>query len=53
MIAIAQSNSYFGLLRQATTSHYDRAKLANIVRSRGHAVNRQLTKAYRKGEKQC
>lgn len=47
------ANSYFGLLRQAPASHNDRAQLANVVRSRGHAVNRQLTKAYRKGEKQC
>ncbi len=41
------ANSYFGLLRQATGSHADRARIANIVRCRGHAVNRQLTKAYR------
>ncbi len=41
------SNSYFGLLRQATGSHTERAKLANAARKRGHAVNRQLTKAYR------
>jgi retron-type reverse transcriptase len=43
----AAANSYFGLLRQATGSHADRAKLANIVRRRGHAVNHKLTKAYR------
>ncbi|NMV36961.1 RNA-directed DNA polymerase [Ralstonia insidiosa] len=41
------ANSYFGLLRQATASHHDRAQLANVVRDRGHAVNRQITKAYR------
>lgn len=41
------ANSYFGLLRQATHSHADRARLANLVRRRGHAVNHQLTKAYR------
>ncbi|MGK2829190.1 RNA-directed DNA polymerase [Ralstonia pseudosolanacearum] len=41
------ANSYFGLLRQATASHQDRAQLANVVRSRGHSVNRQLTKTYR------
>lgn len=41
------ANSYFGLLRQATASHHDRALLANVARKRGHAVNRQLTKAYR------
>nr|SCU75563.1 Retron-type reverse transcriptase [Cupriavidus necator] len=43
----AAANSYFGLLRQATGSHADRARIANIVRRRGHAVNHQLTKAYR------
>ncbi|WP_457851697.1 RNA-directed DNA polymerase [Burkholderia cenocepacia] len=41
------ANSYFGLLRQATASHHDRARLANIVRSRGHAVDRDFTKTYR------
>jgi len=42
------ANSYFGLLRQATGSHHERAQLANIARKRGHAVNRQMTKAFRK-----
>ena len=42
------ANSYFGLLRQASHSHGDRAHLANAVRRRGHSVNRQLTKAYRR-----
>jgi retron-type reverse transcriptase len=41
------ANSYFGLFGQATASHHDRARLANIVRARGHAVNRELTKTYR------
>ena len=41
------ANSYFGLLRQATHSHADRARLARIVRRRGHSVNRALTKIYR------
>lgn len=41
------TNSYFGLLGQATASHHDRALLANVVRDRGHAVNRALTKTYR------
>ena len=41
------ANSYFGLLRQATGSHRDQARIAKIARYRGHAVNRQLTKAYR------
>jgi retron-type reverse transcriptase len=39
-------NSYFGLLRQATHSHGDRARLANLIRRRGFAVARDLTKAY-------
>lgn len=41
------ANSYFGLLRQAPASHHDRAQLANVVRSRGHAVDKQFTKTYR------
>jgi RNA-directed DNA polymerase len=41
------ANSYFGLLRQATHSHHDRALLARILLKRGHAVDRALTKAYR------
>ncbi len=43
------ANSYFGLLRQATASHLDRAQLANVVRARGFAVDRTFTKS-RKGE---
>ena len=43
------ANSYFGLLRQATHSHTDRAHLANAVRARGHCVNGDLTKTFRKG----
>jgi RNA-directed DNA polymerase len=41
------ANSYFGLLGQATHSHGDRARLANVVRDRGCAVNGRITKAYR------
>ena len=41
------TNSYFGLLGQASSSHHDRALLANVVRGRGHAVNHDLTKTYR------
>jgi retron-type reverse transcriptase len=44
---LAVSNSYFGLLGQAPSSHLARAKLANAVRQRGHAVNKSLTKTYR------
>nr|WP_249309180.1 RNA-directed DNA polymerase [Ralstonia insidiosa] len=48
----AAANSYLGLLRQATASHADRAQVANVVRKRGHAVNRNLTKAYRASQTQ-
>lgn len=41
-------NSYFGLMRQATSSHHDRAQLANAARQRGHAVKGDLTKIYRR-----
>jgi RNA-directed DNA polymerase len=46
------ANSYFGLLRQATHSHADRARLANTVRRRGHAVSGSLTKAFRSQAKE-
>lgn len=42
------ANSYFGLLRQAGSSHHDRAALARAVLQRGHAVNGALTKTYRR-----
>lgn len=41
------ANSYYGMLRQASHSHHDRARLSNLIRSRGHAVNAGLTKTYR------
>jgi hypothetical protein len=44
---MAVANSYFGLLRQSTADHHDRAQLANVVRHCGHAVNHALTKTYR------
>ena len=44
----ASGNSYFGLLRQATHSHYDRARLANALRRRGHCINSSFTKAFRR-----
>ena len=43
-------NSYFGLLRQATHSHNDRATLANELRRRGHCIKSDLTKTYRKSK---
>jgi RNA-directed DNA polymerase len=42
------ANSYFGLMRQASHSNHDRAKLANLMLRRGHAVDQRLTKIYRK-----
>ncbi|GAB7525365.1 hypothetical protein PBS_43540 [Paraburkholderia sp. 2C] len=42
------ANSYFGLYGQAPASHHDRARLANVVRDRGHSVNHALTKSYRR-----
>ena len=42
------ANSYFGLLRQASHSHADRAYLANVLRKRGHCISGDLTKIYRK-----
>ena len=44
---LAVANSYFGLLRQSTHSHTDRARLANVLRKRGHSVNRALTQTYK------
>ncbi|MGL6245670.1 RNA-directed DNA polymerase [Pseudomonas sp.] len=44
----ATANSYFGLLRQATHSHHDRAQLANVLRDRGHCIKADLTKTYRR-----
>lgn len=41
------ANSYFGLMRQASASHHDRAQLANVVRARGRAVDGHLTKTFR------
>ncbi|KVU22282.1 reverse transcriptase [Burkholderia ubonensis] len=41
------ANSYFGLMRQASASHYDRAQLANMVRAHGRAVDIHLTKTFR------
>lgn len=42
------ANSYFGLLTQASSSHQDRCKLANVLRHRGHTINKAITKTYRK-----
>lgn len=42
------ANSYFGLMRQAPASHYDRAQLANVARDRGFSVDARFTKTYRR-----
>ncbi|WP_245964803.1 RNA-directed DNA polymerase [Trinickia dinghuensis] len=41
------ANSYFGLMRQASASHNDRARLANVIRSLGRSVDFNLTKTFR------
>jgi retron-type reverse transcriptase len=41
-------NSYFGLLRQATHSHHDRTRIANVLRDRGHTINGAITQTYRR-----
>lgn len=48
----ASSNSYLGLLRQASHSHHDRALLINVMRDRGHMVKSDLTKVFRKTPQQ-
>lgn len=42
------ANSYFGLLRQASHSHHDRARIANELRRRGHSIKSDLTQTYRR-----
>lgn len=42
------ANSYLGLFRQASHSHADRARLANLLRYRGFTINRAFTQTYRK-----
>lgn len=44
----ASGNSYLGLIRQATHSHTDQARLANILRDRGHVVAGDLGKIFRR-----
>lgn len=46
------ANSYFGLLRQASHSHHDRARLANLLRRRGHCISGALTQTFRKSPSQ-
>lgn len=41
-------NSYLGLMRQATHSHSDQARIANALKKRGHVVDGDLSKIYRR-----
>lgn len=43
------ANSYFGLLRQATHSHADRARLGRAVLRRDRCVAGDLTKTFKRG----
>ena len=47
------ANSYFGLLRQAGSSHHDRTELANLLRARGHSIKADMTKTYRRKQQPC
>lgn len=42
------ANSYFGLLRQTTHSYHQRARLGNVLRYRGHCIDKGFTKTYRR-----
>ncbi len=42
----ATANSYFGLLRQASANQHDRELLARLVRRRGGAVDRRLSRMF-------
>ena len=42
------ANSYLGLLGQSNSSHRSRSKLTKVALARGHSVNRDLTKIFRK-----
>jgi len=44
------ANSYFGLLGQASKSQKSRARIANALRWRGHTINKELSKTYRKAK---
>ena len=42
------ANSYLGLFGQSDSSHSNRAKLAKVALMRGHSVNKDLTKIFRR-----
>jgi len=39
------------LLRQATHSHHDRARLANVLRDRGQSIDKNFTKTFRRSQR--
>lgn len=41
------ANSYFGLIRQASSSHHDRTRIANELRNHGFTINQKITKTFR------
>lgn len=41
-------NSYLGLLRQASHSHHDRTRVANLLLQRGHVVDGEFKKTFRR-----
>lgn len=43
----ASTNSYLGLMRQASCGHADRVRVARIARMRGYTLNGILTKTYK------
>jgi RNA-directed DNA polymerase len=45
--ALESWNSHFGLLRQASHSHVDRARVARLAMSQGRVVDRALTRTFR------
>jgi len=44
----ASGNSYLGLVRQAGASHHEQALIARALLKRGHAVDGDLTRAFRR-----
>lgn len=44
---VQSANSYFGLLRQSSSTHFARARLARIAIGKGHCVDGKFRKIYR------
>ena len=47
---VQSANSYFGLLRQSSSTYFARARLARIAIGKGHCVDGKFRKIYRKKE---